>query len=191
MPQSASSVPVDPRSRCALRVIRIRPANSSRIARRFQTPWPGAAQYLRYTTLSQHNFVDAARRHAYRIRQSGLADFHRAQKLFEEDFAGVNVLQFTHDHLLNGSQRSRPHRAVFRPHETDSPLIVDAEAVLPFAIIFQSFEPVGWRYFQINKRLRLVQHEQFPQRRLAEYRAASCAIPRPARFSRLLWAQIR
>jgi hypothetical protein len=32
---------------------------------------------------------------------------------------------------------------VLRPHKTDAPLIVDADAVLPFAIIFQCFEPIG------------------------------------------------
>lgn len=36
--------------------------------------------------------------------------------------------------------------AVARPHKTDTPLIIDADAVLTFAIIFQCFEPVGGRY---------------------------------------------
>lgn len=53
--------------------------------------------------------------------------------------------------------------SVLCPHETDSPLVVDAYAVLPFAIIFQRFEPVGWRYLQVSQRLRLVQHEEFAQ----------------------------
>jgi hypothetical protein len=53
--------------------------------------------------------------------------------------------------------------AVLRPHKTDAPLIVDANAVLPFAIIFQRFEPIGRGYLQINERLSLIQHEQLPQ----------------------------
>ena len=53
--------------------------------------------------------------------------------------------------------------AVFRPHETDAPLVVDANAVLSFAIIFQCFEPIGWRNFQIVENLGFVQHEQFAQ----------------------------
>src|SRR3989338_7680705 len=40
-------------------------------------------------------------------------------------------------------------RAVARPHKTDAPLIVDADAVLPFSIIFQCFEPIGRRHLRI------------------------------------------
>lgn len=46
----------------------------------------------RDAALAQHDLVDAARRHADGVGESGLADLHREQKLFEEDFAGVNVL---------------------------------------------------------------------------------------------------
>ena len=53
--------------------------------------------------------------------------------------------------------------AILCPNKTDSPLIVDADAVLPFTIVLQCFEPVGWRYLQISQRLRLVQHEEFAQ----------------------------
>ena len=51
----------------------------------------------------------------------------------------------------------------FRPHKTDSPLVINANAVLPFSIILQCLKPIGWRYPEIIKRLRLIQHEQFSQ----------------------------
>ena len=69
-----------------------------------------------------------------------------------------------------------PIGAVARPHKTDTPLIVDADAVLPFSIILQCFEPVGRRYPQIIERLRLVQHEQLPQGGLLTSSAAQTAI---------------
>lgn len=53
-----------------------------------------------------------------------------------------------------------------RPHKTDSPLTIDANAVLPFSIIFQSFESVGWRNSKVIQRLCLIQHEQFSQSNL-------------------------
>jgi len=64
------------------------------------------------TALAQHNFVDATRWHTNRMRQPGLAYFHWTQKLFEEYFTRVNVLQFIHSHLLNGNRlsRQRPDR---------------------------------------------------------------------------------
>ena len=58
--------------------------------------------------------------------------------------------------------------AVLGPHEADSPLVVDAYAVLPFSVIFQWFEPIGWRYLQVNQRLRLIQHEKFAQGNLLD-----------------------
>jgi hypothetical protein len=35
------------------------------------------------------------------------------------------------------------------PSETDTPLVVDPDAVLAFAIAFEGFEPIGRRYAQI------------------------------------------
>jgi hypothetical protein len=52
------------------------------------------------------------------------------------------------------------------PYEADSPLIVDSDAVLILAVIFELLQSVGWRYAQVIKRLRLVEHEQLAQRNL-------------------------
>ncbi len=54
-------------------------------------------------------------------------------------------------------------RTVISPHKTDSPLIVNANAVLPLPIFFQCFKPICRRNPKIIQRLRFVQHEQFSQ----------------------------
>lgn len=41
--------------------------------------------------LAQHDLVDAARRYIGGPRQCVLADAHRLEKLFEQNFAGVDV----------------------------------------------------------------------------------------------------
>jgi hypothetical protein len=46
-----------------------------------------------------------------------------------------------------------PRRSI-RPLETDAPLIVDADAVLPLAIALQRFEPVSRQRRQILKDVR-------------------------------------
>ena len=50
-----------------------------------------------------------------------------------------------------------------RPYKTDSPLVIDANAVLPNTIMPQRLKPIGWRNPKIIQRLRLIQHEQFSQ----------------------------
>ena len=39
--------------------------------------------------------------------------------------------------------------AILSPNKADSPLPVDADAVLPLSIILQRFEPVSWRDLQV------------------------------------------
>jgi len=48
------------------------------------------------------------------------------------------------------------------PRETDTPLIVYADTVLPGTIAFQSFEPIAGRRKQILKIIRFVKVKQFP-----------------------------
>jgi hypothetical protein len=58
-------------------------------------------------------------------------------------------------HYLNISRTLR------RPHEAHAPLIVDADAVLPFAVPVQSLEPITGRGRQIEQNVRRVQLVQF------------------------------
>lgn len=46
------------------------------------------------------------------------------------------------------------------PSETDTPLVVDPDAVLAFAIAFEGFEPIGRRYAQIVQHAGVPQHAQ-------------------------------
>jgi len=50
------------------------------------------------------------------------------------------------------------------PCEADSELIIHPDAVLPFSVTFQRFQPVAWWHSQILQRLRTMKHPQFPER---------------------------
>jgi hypothetical protein len=49
------------------------------------------------------------------------------------------------------------------PNETNPPLAVDPDAVLPFAIPFQGFQAIARRNAQIFENTGLVQHAQLAQ----------------------------
>jgi hypothetical protein len=42
-------------------------------------------------------------------------------------------------------------RSIVFPHETDSPLVIDADAVLPSTVAFQRLKLVAWRDFQAGQ----------------------------------------
>jgi hypothetical protein len=48
-------------------------------------------------------------------------------------------------------------RSSRRPHEAHAPLIIDADAVLPFAVPLQGFEPIPGRGRQIEQNVPRVQ----------------------------------
>jgi len=52
-------------------------------------------------------------------------------------------------------------RVAFFPHETDAPLIVDPNAMLPLSVAFQLFQPVARRTDQIPQLPRGVDHLEF------------------------------
>ena len=57
-------------------------------------------------------------------------------------------------------------RSPFRcPDKTDSPLLVDADAVLSLPIILQRFKSVARRYLQVVKNCRPIQLRKFAQGR--------------------------
>src|SRR5205085_10255356 len=49
------------------------------------------------------------------------------------------------------------------PDETDPPLVVDADRMLPAAIAFQRFETIGGRNAKIGKALRRIEQTQLAQ----------------------------
>jgi hypothetical protein len=55
----------------------------------------------------------------------------------------------------------------FSPHKTDTPLVVDTDAMLPFAVSFQWMKSIAPRHAQIHQTFGSVQHQQFSSRRLS------------------------
>jgi hypothetical protein len=53
----------------------------------------------------------------------------------------------------------------FFPFEANSPLIIDANAVLPMPVAFQRFKLIAWRLLEILKGSGAIQIEQFAPRR--------------------------
>lgn len=56
-----------------------------------------------------------------------------------------------------------PGRPTLRPDKADSPLIVDADVVLPLARIFERLQPICGRDAQVIQGLSLVEHEELAQ----------------------------
>lgn len=54
-------------------------------------------------------------------------------------------------------------RIAIAPLETDTPLVVDANAVFPLAISVQLFEAIPRRYAEIGETRRRVEHPQLAQ----------------------------
>jgi hypothetical protein len=55
-------------------------------------------------------------------------------------------------------------RIAVGPAETDSPLVVDADAVPAFAIALQGFQPIARGYGHLAQFRRRVQRQEFPPR---------------------------
>ena len=53
--------------------------------------------------------------------------------------------------------------------EAYAPLVIDANAVLAFAVTLQRFEPVAGRNPQVTQSRSAVQHQELSQRRLPEF----------------------
>ena len=72
------------------------------------------------------------------------------------------------------------------PFEADSPLLVDADAVLPLSVPFQGFQPVSRWHPKILEANRSVQKLQFVERRLLDVSwqlSGELALPDPLGFS--------
>ena len=66
--------------------------------------------------------------------------------------------------IVNYLSVGRSRRSV-DPFKADSPLIVDADAVLSLAVAFESFEPIAWQCGQVLQRSCGVQPVEFKLRR--------------------------
>lgn len=59
------------------------------------------------------------------------------------------------------------------PRKTNTPLIIDAYCVLPFAVALQCLKTIRWRHPQIVETSGVIQHSQLTPRRLLNL---ECAI---------------
>jgi hypothetical protein len=48
--------------------------------------------------------------------------------------------------------------------EADTPLLIDADRVLPLAVVPERFQPIAWRHTQVFEIRRTVEHLQFGKR---------------------------
>src|SRR5690606_19179933 len=119
----------------------------------------------------------------------------RLHELLQQDFTrGDQVELACHfsslDHTMNTSVIIHDldvDRVTVLPAETNAPLVVHADAVLPGAVAFQSLQPVARRCPQIEQRLCPVQQEQLapdrplyvpePRDRLVAKYALRVAVP--------------
>ena len=62
-------------------------------------------------------------------------------------------------------------RVAVLPYEANSPLLIDADAVLALPIAFQFFQVVARRHLQIGQRSRPVQVFELPPGRAVQFRA--------------------
>ena len=98
--------------------------------------------------LAVDQVADAAGRHVDVCRQLARGDAHGFHEVFQQDFAGVDFVQqfeFGHVVLLVVVHDFDLVGAVGVPHKADAPLVIDADAVLPFAVALQGFKLVVWR----------------------------------------------
>jgi hypothetical protein len=106
------------------------------------------------------NFIDAPGRHVNGFGKRVLADPHGFEPVFQQDRAGVYQGNFAR-HIFAPSVVINNLNAVgvtaFQPHKTQTPLAIDAYAVLATAVTFQSFQHIAWRHAQEFQRSRGIQ----------------------------------
>src|SRR5271167_3330501 len=73
------------------------------------------------------------------------------------------------------------------PHKTDTPLVVDAYAVLSRTVTFQLMKSVARRHFQIHQTFGRVQHQQLSSRWLSNVHEATniLIVEKPLRVGAL------
>ena len=93
------------------------------------------ARVCRHRARTRNDFADATLRHADLFGQTVLCNGHRFQKFFEENFTGGWVRNFAHLEFPSVVVDDfNVFRAAVCTHEAHAPLLVDADAVLTFAV---------------------------------------------------------
>src|SRR6266542_6079370 len=134
--------------------------------RRAEEPRQAQSRVGRDRSLTVHDLVDPAGRHAEVLRQTILSKAERLQKILVQHFARMHRTQPLHGHrlLLVVIDNLDFVRIAPLPSKTDPPLVVDANAVLAQSITRQLFEPVARRHTQVIQRGRCVELDELPER---------------------------
>ena len=98
------------------------------------------------------------------LRHEVLADAHRHQEFFAEDLTRVDILDSVHADSSVTVANLDALGAAAVPHETDAPLVIDADAVLPGALPRKRFKSVRWRDAQVVQAPSGVEHPQLASR---------------------------
>jgi hypothetical protein len=67
-------------------------------------------------------------------------------------------------------------RSALSPDETDSPLIVDSDAMLTPPVAGQRLDPVTWNHRNVFQFFGVVKHSQFPPRYLGDIAEFSASL---------------
>jgi hypothetical protein len=95
----------------------------------------------------------------------------------EEDFAWMNGGEFFGFHVSMVIHNFNVVGAAFMPSEANPPLVIDADAVLPGAPTFESFQAVSGREPQVAQLARAVQLGELPQGDALNLRRQAVAAP--------------
>jgi hypothetical protein len=112
-----------------------------------------------------NDLVDTTRRDADVTGQAVLGQAHRAEELLEEDLPGVNRRQLLRSHRSSSVIVDDLDLICvpIAPLETDTPLVIDANAALTRSVPRQLFESIpGW-HPEILERLGSVEDREFPE----------------------------
>lgn len=93
------------------------------------------------------DFVHALDGNAHMRGKLYLRNFQGKQKFFEENFAGMRGNTIFGLHFLNLMiiNQGDVRHIVFLPTKNQSPLVIDADAVVADKVAFEGFEPVAGR----------------------------------------------
>lgn len=133
-----------------------------------------------YAPLAENDLVHAPRGNTDVLGEPVLAEAMRFEELGQEYLAGMDGSEFRHDgHLLVVVDDLDIERVGRAPDEADTPLLIDADAVLTSAIALERFEPVAWGHAKVGEGLGRIENYEFPKRNALE------ACRQPARATTL------
>jgi hypothetical protein len=114
-----------------------------------------------HAPLSRHDFADAPLGHANFLGQAVLADAQRLEKFFQQNFAWMGIRDFAwHGDPSVVVDDLDMESVAGLETKADTPLVIDADAVLAGPIAREFFQPVARRHAQVIQRFRPIQYRQ-------------------------------